>query len=375
MEVFFERLNIWHYRYFKYVKLAFLLLIVWLIMRNFSTLFRLFAPFLVGYGISKLVEPLVCVLHKYVRLPRFLCSAICVVLCISVLVLVVGWLVVKLGGEFVDFAQNFPALYASARAYADTVLQQAKDWLNLLPDEVVGWLGEAARNLGSTVSDWLGSLVAPVTSGAISVAKLLPSVLVFIVTTVLASFFFSSDAIKISNKLKKWMPKSTNKFLKIFKNEMISALGAYLKAQLKLMGITAVELLIGFILLRQPYAIFLALAVALIDTLPVFGTGTVLIPWALVSFFMRDFRMGIGLAVLYLVCLLVRQLLEPKILGNQIGLHPLVTLTCVYVGLQLFGILGMFLLPVAFLIIRNFYYAGAFDWLVDRQAMQGEEEL
>lgn len=243
------------------------------------------------------------------------------------------------------------------------LLRGWKNGFRFFPDDVVGVINDFFAKFGQNLSDWLGGLAAPITTGAVNFAKNLPGALVFLVTTVLATFFFSKDWAKIRALIQRVLPKSGNRALRFMKNEMIHALISYFKAQFKLMGITFMELLAGFILLRQPYAIFLAALISVIDMLPVLGTGTVLIPWAVISLLMKDYRLAIGLAAIYLVCMLVRQLLEPKILGRQIGIHPLVTLICIYAGLRLYGFLGMILLPVAFLILRNFYYAGAFDWL------------
>lgn len=363
MEEFFDRLNTWHYKYFKYLKLLALIALLVVFARFLPFLLMLFAPFFIGGAIAKLVEPVVTFLNKKVRLPRFLCSGIAVVLGLAVVGGGLGWLLVTLVREFLDFAKTFPAFYDTARVYVASFMEGLEKWVSFFPDDVVGVINDFFAKFGQNLSDWLGGLAAPITTGAVNFAKNLPGALVFLVTTVLATFFFSKDWAKIRALIQRVLPKSGNRALRFMKNEMIHALISYFKAQFKLMGITFMELLAGFILLRQPYAIFLAALISVIDMLPVLGTGTVLIPWAVISLLMKDYRLAIGLAAIYLVCMLVRQLLEPKILGRQIGIHPLVTLICIYAGLRLYGFLGMILLPVAFLILRNFYYAGAFDWL------------
>jgi len=123
------------------------------------------------------------------------------------------------------------------------------------------------------------------------------------------------------------------------------------------------ELLIGFSLMRLKYVVVLAVIIAFIDILPVFGVGTVLLPWGLTCLVMQDYRLGISILAMYAICFTVRQLVEPKILSSQIGLHPLLTLLSMYAGLQVFGILGMILFPLSLIILINMYKSGLFDGL------------
>jgi sporulation integral membrane protein YtvI len=195
---------------------------------------------------------------------------------------------------------------------------------------------------------------------AIDFATSLPSILVFIIVLFISAYFMSSDKQKISNFLVKQLPTEWIARIIDIKRDLLLALLGYIRAQLILMSFTFVEVSIGLLIIGVDYAILLALLISIIDALPILGTGTVLIPWAIVLMVSGNLPRALSLVILYGIVLLVRQLLEPKIVGGQIGLYPLVTLMSMYVGLQIFGIIGMILGPITILIIRNLQRAGVF---------------
>jgi sporulation integral membrane protein YtvI len=134
---------------------------------------------------------------------------------------------------------------------------------------------------------------------------------------------------------------------------MFSALFGYIRAQLILMSMTFIELNIGLAIAGVKHSILVAAIISLIDALPILGSGSILIPWSAFSFLMGNFELGVALLVIYVVVLVVRQFVEPKVLGQQIGLHPLITLVAMYSGLKLFGFAGLIIGPVSFLLIKN----------------------
>jgi sporulation integral membrane protein YtvI len=143
-----------------------------------------------------------------------------------------------------------------------------------------------------------------------------------------------------------------SRVLKI-KKDLFVAIFGYIKAALIIMAITFTELLIGLSIIGVEYPLMLAFLIAIIDALPVLGTGGILIPWSLYSFVTGDIRMGISLIALYLVVLVIRQIVEPKVVGQQIGVYPLLTLLAMYIGLKMIGFAGLILGPITFLLIRN----------------------
>ncbi len=149
--------------------------------------------------------------------------------------------------------------------------------------------------------------------------------------------------------------------------------GGYFLAQFKIMFVVAAILLAGFFILGIKYSFLLALLVAILDFLPLFGTGTVLIPWAVVKLLVGEYPMAVGLILLYVLTQVVRQVIQPKIVGDSMGLPPLMTLFFLYLGFKLHGISGMILaVPIGILVIDLFRY-GAFDPMIESVKLLGEE--
>jgi len=226
-------------------------------------------------------------------------------------------------------------------------------------NDVYQWLPyEITSNIGNIISSVSNSLIKianSIVSGAFSTVVLLPEVLVFTIVTILSTFFIASDREKIINFFKNQLPESWIKKIISIKEDMFNALFGYIRAQLILMSITFTELYIGLTIIGIRYTLLLAFLIAIIDALPVFGTGGILIPWAIYNFLTGDIKRGISLFVLYLIVLIIRQLIEPKILGHQIGVYPLLTLISMYVGLRLIGVFGLILGPITFLLLKNIF--------------------
>ena len=155
------------------------------------------------------------------------------------------------------------------------------------------------------------------------------------------------------------------------------AVGGYFKAQFKIMAVVGLILLCGFLILGVDYAFLLAILIAFLDFLPFFGTGTALIPWAVYKFFVMDIKIAIALLIIYGITQLVRQIIQPKLVGDSIGLSPLLTLILLYVGYRVGSLLGMILAVPIGMIILNLYKAGAFDYILDdvRILMRGIASL
>jgi len=188
-------------------------------------------------------------------------------------------------------------------------------------------------------------------------ASALPAAALFLFTTVLATYFTSAGRPALDG-LRRRLPPPWRTRLGRVAGGLREALGGWLKAQGLLMLITFGELAAGFLLLRVELSLLLAGLVALVDALPVFGTGTVLLPWAVLALLGGDVRMSVGLLVLYSVISLVRSLLEPRLVGARVGLPPLAALVCMYVGFQALGVLGMLLAPLAAVLARQLWDSG-----------------
>ncbi|WP_130838302.1 sporulation integral membrane protein YtvI [Lachnoclostridium sp. Marseille-P6806] len=307
----------------------------------------LLMPFLVAFLIAFILKPVINRVTQRTKLGR---KPVSVLLLIAFYVLAAA-LIAVLGTRLVIFFRDI--FYAMPQVY-DTAVAPA---LNSLQDTLENWvlalnptLTDVVESTGNNLSSSLSSMVTAISAGALSaatnVAGSVPSFLIKFIITIVASFFFVADYYTITSFLARQLPPKARDMLFKAKEKGVVVIFQFGRAYAILLSITFVELLIGFSLLRVDYALLIALLTAILDILPVVGTGTVLLPWAAGMLILGNFPLGIGLLILYAVITVVRQTLEPRVVGKQIGLYPLVTLVCMFVGTYLFGFVGLFGLPI-----------------------------
>lgn len=206
------------------------------------------------------------------------------------------------------------------------------------------WLDEAVRAAAESLAGRLSSLLS---AGAVSLVSGLPSALLFAAVLLMSCYYFTAEPGLLTAKLCAHLPPAWEERLTAWQTGVGQSLRRYLRACLLMAGLTFLEMFIGLSLLRKPYALLLALLIAFVDLLPVLGTGTVLIPWGAAELLLGRTASGLGLLALYAASLILREVLEPHLIGRSLGLHPLLSLLATYIGFSLFGIPGMLLLPVA----------------------------
>lgn len=316
----------------------------------------LLLPFLVAYVVSLLIRPVANKLASRTRIGRGVCSVI--------LLLVVfglgGW------GLWVGSVRLITELgNLVERLLSDGGIFDALDSLMLWAEGIGARLGlfqvseeGSAQAFYDAVMQMVGNMLSSLASRlpdlATSLFSALPSVLFFLVVSVVACFYFCTDGVSITRTLGSFLPSKWQQKLPRVKENLRDVFRKYIKAYGILLALTFALLLVGFWMLRVEYAFLLAFLIALADLLPVIGVGTILIPWGIVMLLQKQFYLGFGLLILYLVISLIRQVAEPKVLGKSLGLHPLLTLFATYVGFSLFGLFGMILAPVVALLGKRF---------------------
>ena len=306
-------------------------------------------PFLIAFGLSSLMEPLIKLLDKKLRISRRVSAPIIVVLLLASIVALVVFGVLRTIDEIKTLITLAPAFFSNLYVRINDLMIEGSEYIEWLPTEITNSLGSVLSNLSNTVTNFGKTVV----KGAFVTAISLPEAIIFTIITTLATYFLAKDREKISSVLMNQLPESwISRVLKI-KKDLFVAIFGYIKAALIIMAITFTELLIGLSIIGVEYPLMLAFLIAIIDALPVLGTGGILIPWSLYSFVTGDIRMGISLIALYLVVLVIRQIVEPKVVGQQIGVYPLLTLLAMYIGLKMIGFAGLILGPITFLLIRN----------------------
>lgn len=338
-----------------------IILVIWLGPK----LLGFFMPFVIGWVIAMIANPLVRFLEKRLKIVRRHSSAVIVIGVLAAIMTCAYFVIAKLIMESVQFARDLPDMYYSAEAEIRLMLEQMSRLLRFLPANMQNALG----TLGNNLSDYIGAAISgigvPTMEAAGNVAKNIPNILIQILVTILSSYFFIADKDKLMEQLHAVIPKSVSKKLDMLTAYFKGVVGGYFKAQFRIMAIVAVILFIGFLILEVDYAVLLAILIAILDFLPFFGTGTALIPWAVVKLFAGEYQMAVGLVIIYLVSQLVRQVIQPKIVGDTMGLNPLQTLFFMYVGFKFYGIAGMILAVPVGLILLRLYEAGVFDDIVN----------
>jgi sporulation integral membrane protein YtvI len=321
---------------------------------GFRYLLPILLPFLIGFLLSRLAEPILRALQKNKRLPRWVCSAASMLVLYAVLGTAIFFLCRALLTELQAFVTGLPEVLASLagpmqglREKLDLLAARLPDGLG---DSLTQWIDNLFRSgsvVAESVYNWLFDLAAGTVSS-------LPSIVLFVVTVILSSFMLSSEWPGLRRALAKRLPEPWRQKLSSFLSRLKSAMGGWLKAQLKLLGICFGVLTIGLWILGVDYPLLFGAIIALVDALPVLGSGTILVPWAIVEFLQGQTPLGCGLMILYGVSSLTRTAVEPRVLGRQIGLSPVITLFSMYAGWRLMRVAGMILFPICAILIRQF---------------------
>lgn len=340
--------------------LVLLLLLVFLVPR----LLAFFMPFVVGFILSLIANPLVRFLEKRIKIKRKYGTMLIIIFVIAVIVLLCYGIGAVLVVGFRGFMDYLPTMSANAEIEIMEAIESIEKTLKKIPL----FSGLDVDQIQTAVADALSSIVSGkdgVTITKISgFAKSIPNMLVSAIMGFLATYFFIADRDKLTTVVTAHLPKSfQEKTMQVY-GHILSVVGGYFKAQFKIMGVIYIVLTLGLILLRVNYAWLIGFGIAFLDMLPLFGTGTVLGPWAVVKFLSGNYATAAGMIVLYIVALLVHQLIQPKLIGESVGMNPFATLFFMYVGYQFSGVFGMIIaIPIGMLLI-NLYKAGAFDTIV-----------
>ena len=308
-------------------------------------IFVLALPFLIGWAVAFMVRPMAKKISAATNIPyRIMSTALTVLIVVGGIAIIVSALI---------YAVSESWGFLTGLAEGDKIYEI----LEKITNPISGLLGEreGAAELEAHISEAVSSMISSLLSGLVSwitaFVSSVPRVLIFILVTVISSVYFSLDLERINAFCKQKLPNRLSAWLVNFKNRFLASLLKYLRAYLIIMLITFIIMLFGFLVLGVRYAVLLAFVVALLDALPLIGVGTVLVPWSIYNLIFGDIGLGIGLAVLFVVHEVVRQFTEPKIIGKNLGIHPILSLFLLYAGYFVFGLLGLLLIPVLSVVV------------------------
>lgn len=324
-----------------------------------------FMPFVIGWCISAIAAPVVNWLEKHFKIVKKLGSALIVILVIGLIVLLFYLAVSRLVIEVGDLIENIPDLYSQLESGLREIGSSLSGLFKKLPEEVRTGFQSMIENLNQYIGDLISKIGEPTVTAAGNLAMRLPFFLVSVLVAVISAYFFTVEREEVLNWAKKVMPQSIVKRMTLVMDNMRYAVGGYFRAQFKIMGIVFLILLTGFALLKIKYFALVAFLIAFLDFLPFFGTGTAMIPWALYKLLVGDYKTALLLIVIYAITQVGRQILQPKLVADSMGMNPLVTLFLLYVGYRVSSVIGLILSVPIGMVVINMCQAGAFDYIFD----------
>ena len=309
--------------------------------------FKVLFPFVCAWVFAISIRPLCRRVSAALKLSKK-CGSILV--CVSMLTVTVALLGLACW-KISDMILELPENASSAFSY----LSQKFDDLCFKLSQIFRGkesISEGTEKVRLYVEDMLKKLVSSLTSSAATAAKKIPSAIFSLVIFIISCIYFCADLDRVNAYLVKFIPENVKEVLKKLKNTFLKLMLKYLKASLLSILITFGMIYVGLVLLKYKYAAVIAAAVAVLDFLPAIGIGTVFVPWAIVNFFLGYTSRAVKLLVLFAVCEIANQVIRPKLIGSQLGIHPVAALIGLFVGLKLFGFWGMLLSPIAVIAIK-----------------------
>lgn len=327
-------------------------------------------PFIVGGIIALMIEPIVQWLEHRVHMPRWAGVTLVLLLLLTLILSLFIFLVSEIVVELVRLANFLPHVFDQIGKVMLDAFTKDNTSLSRIIDTVQGYLTKYPDNqqhISQTIQQNIGlitgkgtSLITQTLSGIGAFLGNLPYMFTVLVFITLAAFFIALDLPKLQGHFIRLVPVRVKQTGSLVFVDLKQALFGFLRAQLILITITALIMLIGLLILDVDYAFLVAVLVGLADLLPYIGVGGVLIPWIIYLMLTGDAHLGIGVAIVYGVIIIVRNVLEPRLVASSVGLDPLPTLIAIFVGLQLFGVPGLLIGPVIIVVLFALYRAQVF---------------
>lgn len=320
-----------------------------------------FSPFVVGWVISLIAAPPVQFFEKKMKLKRKAGSAVVIVVVIGLVILLLYLIGSILVEELIGFIDSIPSIWASAEADFKDIGKNLEVIYRRLPSNLQDSITEISEQIAGYVGELFGKISTPTITAVGNFAKQLPTVLIGIIMALLSSYLFVAERDTIAEWFRQKTPASIQNRYGMMKRSFVKAVGGYFKAQLKIEVWMYLLLFVGLSILRVEYAFLIALGIAFMDFFPFFGTGTIMVPWAIIKILSSDYKMAIGLLIIWSVGQLARQIIQPKIVGDSIGVAPIPTLFLLYIGYKVSGVIGMIIAVPIGLIVLTMYQEGAFE--------------
>ena len=315
-------------------------------------------PFLIAFLLSVIFQPLIMLLHRKLRLPIKWSAVLIIFIFFSIVFILLGIGSFGIFRFLKSFFSDFPQLYAQTIV---PFLQEQSNRLSTMVSKMDPALVGVIKEYFNSIIGRSGEIISNLSLNMVGVfstyATRLPLFIVSALITIILTFFIAIDHKNIVEFMKQQLPDKTRETFDDFNQSLIRILKKYGKSYLLIVSITFVELSIGLSIIGVKNALVIAFIIAIFDILPVLGTGGIVIPWAVFVLIEGKIALGVSLLILYVLITIIRNIIEPRIIGNQVGLHPVVTLLSMYAGTRILGFVGLFLAPISLAILKSFHDA------------------
>jgi sporulation integral membrane protein YtvI len=342
------------YGYFiKIITFVFVLAVIFVMGKILITYF---APFLTAMILAMLIEPIVKLFQRF-KLPRGMAVILSIILFLGAFVGLSAFAISRLVFELKELYVSLPNYYNDIYSSLDTLVKKGTELYLQLTPEATNIIEGLLINALDKVKLFVGQMLTHTPSSTLSFIGKLSGLFFYTIVTLLATFFFSKDkALIVGFIFRQLSPGWQDKVLTL-KKDLFMALIGFLKAQTIILSVTFLESYVGLSLLGVKYALIFALLIALVDILPVLGTGSVYVPTAILNLLWGNYKFAVAILVLYGVIVVVRYIIEPKVVGTQLGIHPIVALASIFAGLKLIGVAGVLLGPTTVVVIKACQHA------------------
>ena len=321
-------------------------------------------PFLLAAVLSSLISPTVSGISKKTRLPKKLIAGIIILLIFAavsgLLYLAAARLIYEAGRLLERIAEDPELINNKIDAFISSFSSNGSKFAllsKIFNSEVFKKFGfDVSELFKHGIESMISSVSAWIPSAAVNLVSGIPSVLFSSLVFLISAFYMTAERGIVGRALAGILPGKWQVKIPYVKEKLKKTFQGYFKAYFFIMIITFLEAFVGLSILKVNYSFLIAIVISIVDILPILGTGTVLIPWSAFAFFSSDARLGAGLLILYAVTLIVRQVIEPRIVGSSLGIHPLATLASVYLGLRFLGIAGLFIGPMVALLLGEIFF-------------------
>lgn len=305
-------------------------------------------PFIIAWLIASIINPAVDYVNSKTKVPRGIISALLLLSLFTIFSFLIFLGASRLMTELSNISDSLPRYTNILRITIMDLVNKGQNIYINLPSQFTQLVNSSFNNIVNSIT----SIISNTIGKSVALLSFFPKTLIFVIVTIMASYFISRDNKMITKFILAQLPEDLVARLKSVEIDLLKALGGFIRAQLTIMIITFVITATGLYIIGIPYALTMALIIGLVDALPILGTGAILIPWSVINILLDNHGTGFALLVLYGIIVVTRQIIEPKIVGMSIGLHPLVALASLYIGIQIFGIIGIVLGPLTVIVVK-----------------------